>query len=118
MPTLRAAAGADYPKTFAGNAIQPEEGVNLLGVFDGEPLPERSICFEHQEARALIRGDFKLVWSKRMPWEIDWELYNLAEDRCETTDLADKYPARVRQLADEWLAYARRVKLHPFYLSE
>ncbi len=53
-----------------------------------------------------------------MPWEIDWELYNLRNDRCETTDLADKYPARVRQLADEWLAYAKRVKLYPFYLSE
>ncbi len=118
MPTLRAAAGADYPKTFAGNAIKAEEGVNLLGVFNGESLPERPIYFEHQQARALIRGDWKLVWSKRMPWEIDWELYNLRNDRCETTDLADKYPARVRQLADEWLAYARRVKLYPFYLPE
>ena len=81
-------------------------------------LPQRAIYFEHQEARALIRGDWKLVWGKRMPWQIDWELYNLKRDRCETTDLADKYPRRVRQLADEWLGYAKRVGLHPFYLSE
>ena len=118
MPTLRAAAGADYPKTLADNAIWPEEGVDLLGVFNDKSLPERPIYFEHQDARALIRGDWKLVLSKRMPWEIDWELYNLRKDRCETTDLADQHPERVRQLADEWLAYARRVQLYPFYLSK
>ena len=118
MPTLRAAAGADYPKTFGGNTIQPEEGVDLLPACNGESLPGRPIYFEHQQARALIRGDWKLVWGKRMPWEIEWELYNLSKDRCETTDLADEYPTRVRELADEWLAYAKRVKLHPFYLSE
>ena len=49
MPTLRAAAAADYPKTFNGHAIQSEEGVNLLPVFNGAALPERSIFFEHQE---------------------------------------------------------------------
>ena len=118
MPTLRAAAGADYPKSFAGHAIQAEEGLNLLPVLNGGCLPERPIYFEHQEARALIRGDWKLVWGKRMPWEIDWELYNLKEDRCETRDLADRHPQRVRELADEWLRYARRVQLYPFYLSE
>ncbi len=118
MPTLRAAAGADYPKVFSGKKIKPEEGMSLLGVFDGESLPERSIYFEHQKARALIRGDWKLVWGKRMPWEIEWELYNLSKDRCETVDLADKHPERVRQMADEWFGYAKRVKLYPFYLSE
>jgi arylsulfatase A-like enzyme len=117
MPTLRAAAGADYPKTLNGHAIQSEEGVNLLPVFNGATLPERPIFFEHQEARALIRGDWKLVWGKRMPEEIDWELYNLKQDRCETKDRADLHPERVKQLAAEWLGYAKRVQLYPFYLE-
>jgi arylsulfatase A-like enzyme len=117
LPTLRAATGAPYPKTFQGRDICPEEGVNLLPVFNGAALPERPIFFEHQVARALIRGDWKLVWGKRMPWEIDWELYNLKNDRCETNDLADQHPERVKQLSDEWLRYARRVKLYPFYLE-
>jgi len=117
MPTLRAVARADYPKSFQGHDICPEEGVNLLPVFNGATLPERPIYFEHQAARALIRGDWKLVWGKRMPWDIDWELYNLKQDRCETKDLADQHPERVKQLADEWLRYARRVKLYPFYVD-
>ena len=118
MPTLRAVAGAAYPPRFGGNLIQPEEGVNLLPVLNGEKLPERSIYFEHQASRGLIKGDWKLVWGKRMPWEINWELYNLTADRCETKNCADQKPELVKQLGGEWLEYAKRVKLHPFYLSK
>lgn len=118
MTTLRTVAGANYPKTYSGHEITPEEGVNLLPAFNGQALPDRSIYFEHQKARGLIRGDWKLVWGKRMPWEIDWELYNLANDRCETKDLAEKYPDRVKEMAAEWLAYAKRVKLFPFYKND
>ena len=117
MPTLCAAAGAKYPSAFGGKKVQPAEGVDLMPALSGKSLPERSIYFEHQEARALIRGDWKLVWGKRMPHEIQWELYNLKDDRCETKDVADKNPARVKQMADEWLRYAKRVKLFPFYKS-
>ncbi len=87
MPTLRAIAGAEYPRRFAGRDVQPEEGLNLLPVFNGKRLPNRPIYFEHQEARGVIQGDWKVVWGKRMPWEIEWELYNLKNDRSETTNL-------------------------------
>ena len=108
MPTLRAAADAAYPGTFDGRAVQPEEGRNLLPVFNGQNLPARTLYFEHQLARAVIQGDWKAVWSKRMPNEIRWELYNLAQDRSETTNLADQHPNRVRRLAAEWQEYAQR----------
>jgi arylsulfatase len=114
LPTARAAAGADYPRLFNGKAIQAEEGTSLLPAFGGENLPDRTIYFEHQKARAIIRGDWKLVWGKRMPWKIDWELYNLKVDRCETSDLADQEPTLVEELGEQWLEYARRVKLFPF----
>lgn len=108
MPTLRAAAGADYPLNFAGRNVQPEEGVNLLPVFNGESLSDRPLYFEHQAARALIQGDWKAVWGKRMPQEIDWELYNLKNDRSETTNLAARFPDRVKSMAAEWERYAER----------
>ena len=108
MPTLRAAAGAGYPLHFAGRAVQPEEGVSLLPAFNGAKLPERPLYFEHQAARGLIRGDWKLVRGKRMPEEIDWELYNLSNDRTETTNLAARHPDRVRSMAQEWEDYAER----------
>ncbi|MCY4189545.1 MAG: sulfatase-like hydrolase/transferase, partial [Bryobacterales bacterium] len=108
MPTLRAAAGAGYPLHFAGRAVQPEEGVSLLPAFNGAALPERPLYFEHQAARGLIRGDWKLVRGKRMPEEIDWELYNLSNDRTEITNLAARHPDRVRSMAQEWEDYAER----------
>ncbi len=108
MPTLRAAAGAAYPANFKGRSVQPEEGLNLLPVFNGESLPSRPLYFEHQAARGLIEGDWKAVWGKRMPWEINWELYNLKNDRSETTNLSGRYPDRLRQMAREWERYAER----------
>lgn len=111
MPTLMDATGATYPETFDGRDVTPLEGTSLLPYMRGEVLPERTIGFDHQGARALRQGDWKLVWSKRMPHEIQWELYNLAEDRCETNDLASRHPDRVAAMATMWEQWARHVEV-------
>ncbi len=107
-PTLRAAAGAAYPANFKGRSVQPAEGLNLLPVFNGESLPGRPLYFEHQAARGLIEGDWKAVWGKRMPWEISWELYNLKNDRSETTNLSERHPDRLKNMDRAWERYAER----------
>ncbi len=109
MPTLMEVAKAKYPDELRGNAITPLEGTSLLPAMRGQTLPDRSIGFDHQAAHALRSGDWKIVWSKRMPHELKWELYNLAEDRCELNDLAEKFPGRVKSMADEWEAWAQHV---------
>jgi arylsulfatase len=109
MPTLMEVAGAEYPVTRNGNPITPIEGTSLLPAMRGEKLPERTIGFDHQAAHALRSGDWKIVWSKRMPHELKWELYNLAEDRCERNDLAEKYPERVKTMVSLWEDWARHV---------
>lgn len=109
MPTLIEASGAKYPSRRNGKTVIPLEGTSLLPAMKGGRLTERSIGFDHQAAHALRQGIWKLVWSKRMPHEIKWELYNLAEDRCEMNDLAAKYPHRVKAMAAEWESWARRV---------
>ena len=113
MPTVRAVAEADYPLDFAGRAVQREEGVNLVPAFNGEGLPERTLYFEHQAARAVIQGDWKAVWGKRMPHEIDWELYNLRDDRSETRNVAADNPEVIDRLAAEWESYAERTGIVP-----
>lgn len=38
-----------------------------------------------------------------------WELYDMEGDRTETTDLADRYPEKVADLAALWEDWAERV---------
>jgi arylsulfatase A-like enzyme len=111
MPTILAAAGVDYPKIFQSRPITLAEGASLLPALRGEKLPERTIGFSHQGARALRQGDWKIVWSKRMPAEVRWELFNLANDRCEMDDLASRDPERVEAMANDWENWARRVQV-------
>ena len=115
MVTAIDVAGAEYPQTFGGHDILPPEGTSLTPAFAGRALPERTLCFEHQKARAIRKGRHKAVWGKRMPAEPTWELYDLAADRCETTDLAAERPELAASLADEWLDWAVRVKVFPFF---
>ena len=114
MPTLRSAARAEYPTERNGLAVTPEEGVNLLPAMQGADLPERTLYFSHQQARAVIRGDWKAVWSKRTTEPLKWELYDLSVDRTELHDRADDEPARVTELADAWEEYRVRVGLEEF----
>ena len=113
MPTICAATGANYPRLFHGRAVMPQEGRNLLPVFAGGTLGERALGFEHQGARALRKGKWKAVWSKRMPYKIKWELYDMENDRTETTDLAEKNPEITQQLAAEWTSWAKKVAAAP-----
>lgn len=109
MPTLMEVAHAEYPAQLNGHQKTSLTGTSLIPALQGNQLPERSIGFDHQAAHALRQGDWKLVWSKRMPREIEWELYNLADDRCEMNDLANQYPERVKAMAAEWEEWARHV---------
>jgi len=82
-----------------------------MPTFNGKTLSERTLYFSHQKARAVIQGDWKVVWSKRMPWKLDWELYNLKDDRTESNDLAKQFPERVQKMAADWEDYRVRVGL-------
>ena len=109
MPTLIEAARTEYPQQMGDQPIQPIEGKSLLSAMRGKRLPARSIGFDHQAAHAFRQGDWKVVFPKRMPDPLTWELYNLAEDRCELNDLAEEHPQRLAAMVSAWEQWARRV---------
>ncbi|NNC88655.1 MAG: sulfatase-like hydrolase/transferase, partial [Akkermansiaceae bacterium] len=115
VPTVLEATGTPYPASRDGREITPVEGTSLLAAFGGKPLAERALAFEHQQARGLRKGDWKIVWGKRQPHEVRWELYNLREDRSEQIDLARTQPTRTAGLVAEWEAWAKRVGAEPFH---
>jgi arylsulfatase A-like enzyme len=114
MPTALAAAGVEYPKTFARREIQPVEGVSLLPALRGERMKRAlPIFWEHEGNRAVRDGKWKLV--SRFPG--DWELYDLDVDPTERKDLAGANADRVRQLADTYDAWAARCNVRPWSLT-
>ena len=110
MATCLDVAGAQYPKEFNGKPITPLEGVSLRPAFSGKPLNRPNpIFWEHEENRAILDGDWKLVAVGKQPWR----LYNVVADRTEQNDLAGKEPARAKALAAKWDAYAARANVLP-----
>ena len=110
MPTFVELAGAKYPTARNGTAIPPMEGRSLVPLFVS-PSPSLSVSpsprllfFEHDGSRAARDGDWKLV---SLVGE-KWELYQIAADPIEMNDLSATQPERVRTLAAQWHAWAKR----------
>lgn len=109
MPTLAEATSARYPETRDGHTVPPQEGISLLSTFRStDPLPERSVCIQHEGALSIQKGRWKLVKGKRFPHEAKWELYDLHADPVEMNDLSAVQPELVATLSREWHQWANR----------
>ena len=95
-----AAAGVSLPED------RVIDGVDLLPYVLGDKagLPHEKLFWRIGNKGALRMGDWKLVANppRRNLAVRDWELYNLAEDISESTDLSDKNPAKARELRAAW----------------
>jgi len=118
MATCVDVAGIKHPKEFAGNKIQPLEGVSLKPAFSGKDLSRTdALYFDHHLNGAIRDDQWKLVRygdsggnAKLHPWQ----LYDMENDRSEQTDLANKYPDRVKALAGKWEKWAVRARVKPW----
>jgi arylsulfatase len=114
MATCLDAAGATYPDTYDGNDILPLEGKSLLPAFQGDRAPlHDEFYWEHIGNRAARQGDWKIVSRPRFG-DGEWELYNLAADRTETNNLADRHPDRVEAMAADYERFAERTGVVPW----
>ena len=115
MPTLVELSGATYPATRGGVAVTPMAGVSLVPAFAGRPLGRKAPLFwEHEGNRAVRDGDWKLVAEAGKPWE----LYDLSADPVEMHDLASGHPAKAKELAAKWDAWAERANVLPYPLPK
>ena len=111
MATAVDVAGATYPKTYHdGQSIKPMEGKSLVPAFLGEPIERDAIYWEHEGNRAIRVGDFKLVAKGQNG---AWELYDISKDRSEQKDLSQEKPELAAELAEKWMAYAKRANVLP-----
>jgi arylsulfatase len=114
MATCVDISGATYPTQYEGNDIQRMEGTSLTPAFQGKPLAERAIFWEHEGNRAVRQGKWKLV--SKYPG--GWELYDIDADRTEMHDLASSNPEKVQGLKALYEDWAKRCGVQPWPLKK
>jgi arylsulfatase A-like enzyme len=111
VPTLARVAGASLGRN------KPLDGVDVWPTLsEGKPSPRTEVVYAIEPFRAALRqGDWKLVWQATLPSRV--ELFNLADDPGEQTNLADKHPQKVAELQQRIEALAREA-VPPLILQE
>ena len=104
-PTFLELAGVTYP---TGGAIRQMLGESMVDLLAGNTHAAHADDYTtvlYYEGRAFVRqGDWKLVNLNPPFDESTFELYNLANDPGETTDLRDSEPERFAAMVRLWTA--------------
>ena len=120
-PTILEAVGVQTPSVLNGVPQKPVEGVSMVYSFDAPKTPSRhrTQYFEMAANRAIYDDGWVACTTPPVaPWvsvwkaiDIDdyqWELYHVAEDFSQAVNLADKEPAKLRELQDLfWIEAAK-----------
>jgi arylsulfatase len=134
MPTILEVTGITAPRQVDGIEQMPMHGVSFAYTFDDASAKSRHTqqYFEIFGNRAMYKdGWIACARLDRIPWQLDpktlekflpgkwnpdndkWELYKLDEDFSESTDLAAKYPDKVRELRELFWQDAAKYHVTP-----
>lgn len=127
-PTIMTAAGLELPETYRGIPQQPFTGVPMNYSFNDPTAPttKRRQYYEMFGNRAIWENGWKAVTlhAQRMPWDVnvvlpfeqdEWELYHVAEDFSESTNLAEEYPGKLAELIEVFDEEAWKNNVYPLY---
>jgi len=127
-PTIMEAAGIEVPHEIYGVEQQPMDGTSLMYSFDNADAPnqKKRQYYEMFGNRAIWVDGWKAVTlhANRMPWDVnvvlpfendEWELYNVAEDFSESTNLAAENPEKLQELIEIFDEEAWKYNVYPLY---
>lgn len=107
-PTFYELAGAKYPDKFNGITPHALAGKSLLPVLFGKATEvdrNEPIFWERAGNRAVRKGKWKIVSTYPA---YKWELYDLENDRGETTDVASQHTNIVNELSADYFKWAEK----------
>jgi arylsulfatase A-like enzyme len=123
MPTVLELLRVEPPKRIEGIEQTTLHGVTFAHTFDDPRAPTKKSLqyFECVGSRAIWKDGWKAVIAQERGGPITeetlaterWELYHVAEDFSEHTDLARERPEKLRELIDLWWAEAGRYAVLP-----
>lgn len=118
LPTFLDIAGTTHPGTsYRGQPVLPAQGKSLWPLFTGRVekvhQDDEAIGWELYGQRTIRQGDWKIVWDAAERDEAHWQLFNLARDPSEQTDLSQQEPERLQAMIALWDTYHRDNGLVP-----
>ena len=128
VPTILEAAKIKAPAMVDGIPQKPIEGVSMVYTFDAKnakaPSRHHTQYFEMMGDRAIYHdGWIASTKVMRPPWDTNpapldpmsypWELYDLAHDWTQSTDVAAQNPAKVKELQALFMQEARKHQVLP-----
>lgn len=114
MPTFLELAGIEQPTSpYNGREVFDIQGVSMLPGLSGKAEENRVVGWELLGRAAVRKGDWKIRLLEEPYGPGEWQLFNLAEDPTETTDLAAKEPEKLKDMLMEWDEYIRRNGVFP-----
>jgi arylsulfatase A-like enzyme len=110
-PTIAALAGASTSK------CKPLDGVNVWEtIASNAASPRTEIVYNVEPFRGAVRqGDWKLIWRTMLPSSVD--LYNLADDPSEKTNVAEANSDKVAAMKQRLDALAKEAA-KPLFLVD
>jgi arylsulfatase A-like enzyme len=123
-PTILEAAGLPQPTMVNGIKQRPMEGSSVLYTIDNATAPTRhpTQYFEIAGNRGIYHDGWFAGTVHRAPWEQKpradlandkWELYHVAEDFSQSTDVSATNPAKLKELQALFLAEAAKYQVLP-----
>jgi len=124
-PTILAATKLPQPKTVDGIKQKPMEGVSMAYSFADAKAPTTHTTqyFEMFGNRGIYHDGWTAVTRHSIPWDIagtppkftedKWELYNTNDDFSQSQDLAEKFPDKLKELQQLFLAEAEKYNVLP-----
>jgi len=134
VPTILEAAGIKVPETVNGIKQAPIEGTSFVYTFDKQnakaPSRHKTQYFEMFGQWALYNEGWLLSTEvNRAPWEAFGpanpdplnnqvlELYDLSKDFSQSQNVAAKYPDKVKEMKQMFIAEARKYQVFPMDAS-
>jgi arylsulfatase A-like enzyme len=122
VPTILECCGLSMPDVVDGVTQTPLAGVSMKYTFDDAKAPttKETQYYEMLGTRGIWHKGWKAATEHGpLPSDIGhfdqdrWQLFHTDADRAEAVDLATKHPDKLKELADLWMAEAKRNDVLP-----
>jgi arylsulfatase len=111
-PTILELANVSHPSTYKGHEVSPMIGKSLTGILEGKTnkvyQADEPLAAELFNGTVVRMGDWMAIHNEYDESKV-WNLYNLANDTGQNSNVADQHPDMMQKLRAAYEKYSRDV---------